>query len=392
MSDVEQDVRTPDADVSVYASPGNSTFVTTNDSSLNACLTPTTCNDLEEIAQKETEEAYFTPTFEKFLQWRQSNRSSDSSFTPVLKMMHNESTPEMSPCDESLIEQIDMLSLSTSRYPHVSASTPAKGADTTLVNVESTPKRRDLDEDPPARILYTRHTETNTEMPQIVGRDEISGTGNKTKDELTSDYSTMESSVPDNNGSSSKVTSDSSIDQLPSRGTRQSDRPSREDAIVDSAEPETKGLRNPVNAESTRLADHSPSVIGDGEVFEADTFDDLYSRNVELAQHYLKRMMTKEQVGGCFGSHWSRRIMNIPTLCRSPQRSKKPKGGNQSCRERVEVSSPVRESAKASTDVAEWRSPSLKLRFAIRGKKQIQTSERLRPGKAFHLGGKIVDR
>ncbi|XP_077269329.1 serine/threonine-protein phosphatase 2B catalytic subunit 2 isoform X1 [Temnothorax americanus] len=389
MSDEEQDT---------YSSPENAFFTTASDSLLNTCLTPSERSD---IVQQETEETcYFTPSSasKRFLQWRQMDHRSprDSPFcTAVLKTMFaNESTPRTSPCDESLIKRINMLNLSSPGSP--SSATPTK-ADTTLTNLESIPERReDIREDPPARFSPTKYTRTDAEKPRIVNRDEISAK-DKTKDELTSDYSTMESTVSDNDGSSSKVTSDGSIDQLPPRETKQSDRPCRENAIVGFAEPTTKGTRNPMNAESTRIADHTatsrgkPSVIEDGEVFETDTFDDLYSRNVELAQNYVEQMMAKEQEGGCFLSNLSRKIINISALCRSPQRSKKSKERNQD-RADVRASSPVQESAIMSTDVLEQRSPILKLRFVTsRKKRQVQTPpDRLRSDVPFPPSHKMT--
>ncbi|XP_011695965.1 PREDICTED: serine/threonine-protein phosphatase 2B catalytic subunit 2-like isoform X2 [Wasmannia auropunctata] len=356
MSDKEADARTSD-DIDVYASPpGSVYFATESDSPSN------------EIAQEE-EEQYFTPKFEKFLQWRQTNRSPDDSpFIPANLDIRDDSTPETSPCDESLIKQIGILSLSTSMYPRVFGCTPTK-ADVTLTNVASTPERRDVSEDLSARISNSEQSTSSAEMPPVNGRNE-SSTGDKTKDgrkdELTSDYSTMEPLVLD---ASSKVTSDNSIDQLPPCGARQSD---REDAIVDSAEqPGTKGPRDPVNAESTRMANHSatsssgrPSVIGDGEVFEADTFDDRYSRNAELVQSYIEQMMAKEQEGGCFGSHWPRKFINISALCRSPQRLRRPRERSPSG-VKVKASTPVRENAKTSPGQESPRqeSPIFKQRF-----------------------------
>lgn len=398
MSGEEQDVHISDeADIhSTCASPENASFITANNSSY---LALTEHSDLE-IVQQEAEETYFTPIFDKFLQWRQMDRSpvDNSPLTPILMRSRDESTPKRSLCDESLIKQIDMLSLSTPRYSRVSTPTSIK-ADATLMNVKSTSEGRYIHEDLQARISHTENTDT--ERPQIVDRDEISAR-NKTKDELTSDssmdsysmdlYSTMESTVPDNDGSSSKVTSDSSIDQFPPRRTKFvcfGDRPSR-DPIV--AEVKTKAP-NPVNAESTRFADHSAmslgklSVIGDDEVFETDRFDDLYSRNVELVHHYVERMMNKNQEGGCFGTHWSRKIINISTLCRS----KKSKERDQDCAGELRASSPEtsRENTTTSTDFLEQRSPVLNLRFAaIRRKRQVQISERPNSGNScFTLVG-----
>lgn len=375
MSNEKQEIRTPDGadESSIYYSPGNVFFAGGNDSSRNACSTPT--GDVQQ------EETYVTPRFEKFLQWRQNHSLENSSFTPQKMMMRDESTPEASSCDESLIEQINMLSLSARKYPRTSASTPTK-VDTTLTNVEGIPEGSYVREDLSAWIPHIQRA-TNE---RTSGLNEISAE-DKTRDELTSDYSTMESTVPDGS-SSSKVTSDSSIDQLPPRGTKQSDRPSREDTIVDSAEPRTKEARNPVNAESIRLADHSPtspgkpSFIGDGEAFETDTFDDLYNQNVEFAQHYLERMAKKPN-GGCFVSHWSKKIVSMSSLCRSPQRSKKSKE-----RDCADVrTSPVRENARSSTDVLKRGSPTLKLRFA-RKKGQDRIAEKPRPGNAaFTLAG-----
>lgn len=370
MSDREQDVRTSfdEADVhSVYASPEGPFFSIVNDSS-------PTCerNDLEEA-----EETYFTPVHsDKFLQWRQMDRSpNESPFTPV-KTMLEEGTPEASACDESLIEQVHSLSLSTPREPR--ASTPTKDAEASVNASGGSPAGRGIREDLLERISRIE------EKPQAADRD-------KTKDE-TSDYSSVESTLPENNGSS-KVTSGGAVDQLPPRGTGQSDRPCREDAVGALAKPKTTGSRNLVNAESTRLADHSatsfgkPDVIRDCEVFETDTFDDLYSRNVELAQHYVKQMI-KEQEGGCFGSNWSRKIMTMSTLCRSPQRAKKSKEREVSAGG-ARTSSPVRESAKPFTDALE--DSIIKLRFGRR-KKQVQIPDRSRSGKHVSRRREMVDR
>ncbi|KAG5315541.1 PP2B2 phosphatase, partial [Acromyrmex insinuator] len=202
--------------------------------------------------------------------------------------------------------------------------------------------------------------------------------GDKTKDELTSDYSTMEATVPDNDGSSSKVMSDSSIDQFPPRGTKQSDRPDREDAIVDSA----VEASNSGNAESTRLADHPttsfdhPSAIEDGK--KTDTFDDLYNRNARLTQCYIEQMMAKQQSGGCFGSYWSRKFMNMSTLCRSPQRSKKSKETEHHCG--IKTSSPV-----------QGKNPILKLRPSMdTSRRQTQILERHRPDVPFPPSHKMT--
>jgi len=387
MSDREENVRTPDsANDSVYASPGSVFFATENDSSPNAYRTP-----MSDLAQREAEETYFTPSFQNFLQWRQMDQSPDDSPFTSVPRTNDERTPDPSLGNESLIEQINMLSLSMRKYSHASVSTPAK-ADATVTNVKSIFGRRNVREDLSARISRVEHP-TNAERSRIVDRDGISARDRAT-DELTSDYSTMESAnVPDNDGSSSKVTSDSSIDQLPPRGSKQSDRPGRGDAIVDSAEPKTKEARNLVIAESTRLTDRSttsfgkPSVIGDGEVFETETFDDRYSRNIELVQNYVEQMMTDKQAGGCFRSHWSKKIMNMSTLCRSPQRSKKSKEKkSQSC-VNAKASSPVRDGVKTSPDVPERRSPSLRF-YRVEPRRPAQTFERFNPGNASHLDGK----
>lgn len=108
MSDKEQDIHTPDGvHDSIYFSPG-SVFFAAN-SSPNASLTPT--SDLGNITQQEVEKTlYFTPNFERFLQWRQMDRSlNNSSFTPILKMCDENTTETCSSCDESLIEKTGTL-------------------------------------------------------------------------------------------------------------------------------------------------------------------------------------------------------------------------------------------------------------------------------------------
>lgn len=380
MSDKEQDARAffDEADVHAIVYASSECPFCVNDTSLNACST-TKRNDL---VQQETEETFFTPEFKKFPQWRQMDRSPADGFPFAPKMMRDESTSEMSLCDESLIEQVKML---TRRDPRAST----RIADVTPNTSENSSERRDrFREDLLARCSRAKRTLSRS---RIFDRDEISA-GNERKDE-TSDYSTMESIMINNDGSSSKVTSDSSIDQLPPRGTGQSDRPSRQDAtVVSFAKPKTKEARNPVIAESTRLADHSarspgkPSVIGDGEVFETDTFDDLYSRNVELVQHYVERMI-KEREGSCFASHWSRKIIKI-SMCRSPPWKKFKEKSHE--RADMRASSPVRENVArtSSADVLE-QADSIKLRFATsRKKKQVQILERSNSGNALHLGGK----
>ncbi|KAG5334013.1 PP2B2 phosphatase, partial [Acromyrmex charruanus] len=195
----------------------------------------------------------------------------------------------------------------------------------------------------------------------------------------------MEATVPDNDGSSSKVMSDSSIDQFPPRGTKQSDRPDREDAIVDSA----VEAGNPGNAESTRLADHPttsfdhPCAIENGK--KTDTFDDLYNRNARLTQCYIEQMMAKQQSGGCFGSHWSRKFMNMSTLCRSPQRSKKSKETEHHCG--IKTSSSV----QGKNPITERKNPILKLRPSMdTSRRQTQILERHRPDVPFPPSHKMT--
>ena len=109
MSDKEQDIRTPDgARDNLYFSP-ETVFFATN-SSPNASLTST--SDLDSDRQEVDKTLYFTPRFERFLQWRQMDRSLNNSFTPVLKMCDEDTTHDeeaCSSCDESLIEKIGML-------------------------------------------------------------------------------------------------------------------------------------------------------------------------------------------------------------------------------------------------------------------------------------------
>lgn len=378
MSDKEQDVRTPDGadEHSACAPPENAFFATKeNDSSSNSFLTSTEYSDHES-----EEETFSTPGYEKFLRWRQMDRSpiDDDSPCTSVRTMCDESPSKTSSCDESLIEQIDALSL-FKPGSRASTSTPTKADDAT--KVERILERKDSREDLPTRDSRIKYTMTNARRSWIVYRDNIS-TGDETKDELTSDYSTMESNVLNNDGSSSKVTSDSSIDQLPPRETKQSDLSSLEDTIVDSAE-------------STCLTDRSTaSFIEDGEVFETDTFEELYSRNVELAQRYVERMMNKEQgrkQGGCFRRSWSKKFMNMSTLCRSSQRLKKWQEAQASSG--IKTSSPMRQSTRSSEMDSLEQSPVFpKLRF-IRTEREIQISERFNSGNArFTLAFHMVDR
>jgi len=198
----------------------------------------------------------------------------------------------------------------------------------------------------------------------------------------------MEVTVQDNDGSSSKVTSDSSIDQFPPRGTKQSDRPDREEAIVDSA----VDAANPGNVESTRLADHPTTSFDHSSAIEnskkTDIFDDLYNRNAKLTQCYIEQMMAKQQNGGCFGSHWSRKFMNMSTLCRSPQRSKKSKETEHHSGD-VKRNSPVQK----KNPVMEWKNPILKLRPSMdTSRRQAQILERHRPGKCVSPWREMFDR
>ncbi|XP_025987720.2 serine/threonine-protein phosphatase 2B catalytic subunit 2 isoform X4 [Solenopsis invicta] len=396
MSDEKENVRTPDgiSEVSIYGTPRNVSFDSEHDLSLNA----TPRRDRDDALQQE--ETYVTPSFEKFLQWRQNRSPENTPFTSAPTMMRDEDhegTPKASLCNESLVEQVNQLSLSSLRRPR--ATSTLTKLDTILNVVESmgSPEKECIRE---GQISQAECTGNADRSSSICGLNEISA-DDATKDDLTSDYSTTESTVRNNDGSSLKVTSDSSIDQLPPRGTKQSDRPSREDAIVDSADPKTKVARNPVNAESIRSPDHSgtsassnnPSFIGDGETFETDTFDDLYHHNVEWAQHYLERMMKKQSGGSrCFGSHWSKKIINMSNICRSPQRSPKSKKSKEKDCADARPSSPVRENTSTTMDTPQRRaSPPLKLRFATaRQKSQVQTSEKFRPDVPFPPSHKMT--
>lgn len=71
--------------------------------------------------------------------------------------------------------------------------------------------------------------------------------------------------------------------------------------MVDSAKSETKTVNNSkINIESSSSAKNSatlnfgdPNFLKDGEVFETDTFDDQYNKNIRRTQHYMEKLLDR---------------------------------------------------------------------------------------------------
>jgi len=207
-------------------------------------------------------------------------------------------------------------------------------------------------------------------------KEEEDGSAREMKSELSSQKqrtcdqpwnSTMESDsfVLDNENASSTMTSDDAIDQPTSRSG--ADRP-----------PEDEEIRGFV--ESARLASNDSTLRDNEEVFETDTFDDDYSRNIDLTQRYLEKMMTRPREDGYFRNHWLKRSkMSLNSLIRrrSPQRA-------------ARKSAERRKDATTASDLQRG-SPILKLRLrTARSSRQVQAAER--PGNAVHLGEEIANR
>jgi len=225
------------------------------------------------------------------------------------------------------------------------------------------------------------------EKPEAKGREEeeeeMKSELSLETQEVTCDHrSIMESIALDNENVSSTVTSDGAIDQ-PATLRNGADCAS-EDAMVGSAERNTEETRGFVDL-SVRSAssDNRPSILDNEEVFETDTFDDDYSRNIDLTQCYMEKMMSRSREAGCFRNHWlkkSKMSLNSLIRRRSPQR----------------LAGKTAEKSKSATTGSacdlERRSPILKLRLrtARSSRRQVQTVER--PGNAVHLGEEIANR
>lgn len=193
-----------------------------------------------------------------------------------------------------------------------------------------------------------------------------------TLEEITSDYSTMEleSIVLDDEGASSTVTCDGTIDQ-PSQ---------RENVISGSAEFHTNKIHDSVNAEFISLTNdesgssrNQPNVLEDNEVFEMDTFDDDYSRNIDQTQRFLEKMMIKEQKNTSFRNRWLQKSrMSLHSLVRSPERLIRRLG--------------QKDKSATTTDDTERKIPNLKLRL-VRDSGTVRIAERLGNAR-FTLAGK----
>ncbi|XP_070520368.1 serine/threonine-protein phosphatase 2B catalytic subunit beta isoform isoform X6 [Cardiocondyla obscurior] len=369
MSDDEQDVRAFER--SIYVTPPSALLATATDS-LNTCSTPTVTSESDdhEIFLEEAERTlYFTPMIKStFDNWRQLNCSElvgespmHSSIVTPTKLIPDGTKPETSPWENSISRMFSMLNLS----------------DTVLMDNGSSSETAGTLEESSGQVSHTESAEMiATKSRIVVNHDGISE--DATRDEGTDDYSTMKI-VVSHNSSSSKVTPDSSIDQLPSREMEQSDCLCRKDAAVGSAEPKTKKCTcHPVDAKSTRLE----SLVEACESSESSTFDELYTRNVEQTQRNLHLMMEKQQKIGCFGK---KKKINITQLCHSQQSTKSTKE-NFKC-VYTKVVSPI--SATIPPKIVQ-KSPSLKLRFSIVGRQSQVQRERPNPDVPFPPSHKMT--
>lgn len=396
MSDKE-DVPTP-GDVSInseYATPENSSF--RNASLLGTCCTPIKSSVLEKSLQQETEE-YSTPSFEKFLQWRCDQPA--TPVTPEVSYILNKThvdTPNVSPCDTSLLAQMSKLCLFTPKNKPV--STPAN-MEMTLVNLECTPGKS---LDPSTRISHGKRRGTEeSSLDQLIEMGDEFADGDVT----SSDYSTMlvdrDSSSTVDRDSSSKITyDDSSSDRLSSRETQSG---ATRVSVTDLAEEaETKKLRDLADVESTRLLDNSssaslydqPSTSRHDEVYKTNTFDTFnaqYNQNVVFTRRYVEEMVMKKQdaPSGCFRCFWSPRRIVRTSPCRLFRESKRIKTRDPEDRGSAWTASSESVATETSND-RERKSPSLKLRLGRVGeKREVRIPERANPGKMRFtlIGGK----
>lgn len=232
--------------------------------------------------------------------------------------------------------------------------------------------------------LTSSNEEETVRDPPIDG-----GTKDEPADESASDYSSTTMSM----------LNDSSTDRflLPWGSRNNPAIGVRDDAYapVDSAEQRKKKAPSPEkkkkrNVESTRLADDpasfgepsfEPSLEKGGKEEEeksspkTDTFEELYIRNVDVAQRYVERM-AREQNSGCFSR--SRKTISSLMRCRSPDKKNDPT----SCDECASA-------IPRSDSTQERSSPILKvsLQTLQRDNKCLQISRR-RPGNAFTLAGR----
>ncbi|XP_072757574.1 serine/threonine-protein phosphatase 2B catalytic subunit 2 isoform X2 [Anoplolepis gracilipes] len=359
--------------VSEYATPENSSFG--NITSQNACLTPIKANVQRKTALQEIDENYFTPSFERFLQWRYVEQSPATPEDVSLVLdTHETDRPKIPTCDMSLTALMNKISLSPPKDTCALASTLSTRTENILVESD-TEKSIDLS----AQISHMvdneyEGTETNVEK-SILDRDETSR--NSGTEIISSGYSTMRSEMTVLDKS---TCDDSLIDQVGS---------CQEDAIPsDLEEAKTGKAHNFVDAESTRLLDDStvdslnsqPGTSREHEeVYETDidTFNDQYNQNVAITRRYVEKMVTKERnvSFGCFQCFWSPKKV-IKTS--SPCRFQKPK----TITEYVRATSSGAKTTSGdirimkTSDNRGWKSPSFKLRLRTSKNIEVQIPER----------------
>lgn len=394
MSDKEDVSAADNGDVSVesvYISPENLSFATKNVSPQDMCFTPIKSSVLEETPQRESEEQYCTPSYEKFLQWR----SVDHCATPrensplVSDDIHDVDTAQSSICEVSLITRMDKLCLFTPKHAHTFASSSTR-TETTLVNVEST---AETIVDPPLPISHGKHRGETEEKTSLDDCDETMWSSkNEISDtEITfSDYDssrTETATLPDIDLSSNVTFDDSSIDR-PSSWEAQSCASPEYEIPSDFVEAKTKEIRDSAIAESTRLFDDSTTashdqLLKEDEVYKTDTFDDKYHHNVVQTRHCVQKMTPKKRDRGCFRRFWSPRKM-CASSSRSFQEDKRIKEQHQSCRIAKMLS---------RTEDREGKSPPLKLRLGrTKEIEQVQIPERAKSGNAVSPWRETVDR
>ncbi|XP_020294175.1 uncharacterized protein LOC109859889, partial [Pseudomyrmex gracilis] len=108
-----------------------------------------------------------------------------------------------------------------------------------------------------------------------------------------------------------------------------------------------------------------PNFLKDGEVFETDTFDDRYSRNIKKTQNYMEKLLGKME--GTVRNSWS-----ISKIFASPQRSKEMK-------ENKETSGKSKTKDDEHADTPDTLSaPTFTLRLGtFRGNTRIQIPDRV---------------
>lgn len=173
----------------------------------------------------------------------------------------------------------------------------------------------------------------------------------------------------------SEVFSNDSSDRKPTRSNgNQNVGSAKSDAkIVKSFESDAKSSSS-VDDVATSVG-RDPNFLKDGEVFETDTFDDRYSRNIKRTQHYMEKLLSKME--GNFRNSWS-----ISKIFTSPQRSKEMKESKETSRKSKEEDCEYADTPDTSSS-----SPTFLLRSGTyRENTQIQIPDRALPGNVFYLG------